>query len=415
MSVMIAGATEAMKGHMQVNGVFDPTGELSGGRPVYRKRGNGEVFIHFWLETKKWIVAKASSVGKDRIGWAFMCFDGTLEACAGLPWKMTFKDSEKPVEQPGVILRLESSFSVASLSSALSAVSSHDSQAHLTVSPSPPTPTASLRSPASAQNSIIASSPVHSSPPFASSTHDNSHHLLQTEYRGVISIVASYTPPHSCSHAMLHDLKAVLPQVVRMDFIARECVTKAETVLQRLPPGVVKLPMDMAVAVSAYTYDLGICSATSDGRYLGFASQCALADVFAATTYLWPLITCCVSATIQKSSFPLLYHFSSPSTHPSSATHQLTSCSRAQLLKARDFLFYLMKGLEQLPAANETVYRGIPGSHLAMVRSKYLLGSDVHWSAFNSTSTSIEKAKRFAHEPVCSCAITVCCLNFSFF
>ncbi len=37
---------------------------------------------------------------------------------------------------------------------------------------------------------------------------------------------------------------------------------------------------------------------------------------------------------------------------------------------------------------------------MAMVRSKYLLGSDVHWSAFNSTSTSIAKAKRFAQAPV---------------
>ena len=65
---------------------------------------------------------------------------------------------------------------------------------------------------------------------------------------------------------MLHDLHAVLPDVVRMDFIARECVTKAESVLQRLPTGTIKLPVDMAVAVAAYTYDLGISSATADGR-----------------------------------------------------------------------------------------------------------------------------------------------------
>jgi hypothetical protein len=65
---------------------------------------------------------------------------------------------------------------------------------------------------------------------------------------------------------MLHDLKAVLPEVVRMDFIARECVTKAESVLQLLPPTVTRLSLDMAVAVAAYTYDLGISSATADGR-----------------------------------------------------------------------------------------------------------------------------------------------------
>ena len=97
---------------------------------------------------------------------------------------------------------------------------------------------------------------------------DLSHQLLSTEYRGVISIVASYTPPHSCFHAMMYDLKAVLPEVVRMDFIAKECVIKAESVLQRLPPGVHKLPVDMAVAIAAYTYDLGISSATADGRFV---------------------------------------------------------------------------------------------------------------------------------------------------
>ena len=67
---------------------------------------------------------------------------------------------------------------------------------------------------------------------------------------------------------MMYDLKAVLPEVVRMDFIANECVTKAESVLQRLPPGVHKLPVDMAVAIAAYTYDLGISSATADGRFV---------------------------------------------------------------------------------------------------------------------------------------------------
>ena len=74
---------------------------------------------------------------------------------------------------------------------------------------------------------------------------------------------------------MLHDLASVLPEVVRMDFIAQECVTKAESVLRRLPAGVQRLPIDMAVAVAAYTYDLGISSATADGRYLIFhREQC---------------------------------------------------------------------------------------------------------------------------------------------
>ncbi len=73
---------------------------------------------------------------------------------------------------------------------------------------------------------------------------------------------------------MSHDLKAVLPEVVRMDFITQECVTKVESILQRLPPGTMRLPVDMAVAIAAYTYDLGISSATADGRYLIQSFEC---------------------------------------------------------------------------------------------------------------------------------------------
>jgi hypothetical protein len=79
------------------------------------------------------------------------------------------------------------------------------------------------------------------------------------------------------------DLAAVLPEVVCMDFIAQECVTKAESVLQRLPPGVQRLPIDMAVAIAAYTYDLGLSSATADGRYSvsyfeNFCNSCSGSD-----------------------------------------------------------------------------------------------------------------------------------------
>ena len=41
-----------------VNGIFDPTEELSCGQPVYVKRGDGSKCIHFWSVTGQWIVAE---------------------------------------------------------------------------------------------------------------------------------------------------------------------------------------------------------------------------------------------------------------------------------------------------------------------------------------------------------------------
>ena len=248
--VLIGGATEALTGHSIVNGVFEPTGELSGGWPLYRKRGDGDKWIHFWPATKQWIVTNTASKGKDAAGFATIVHEGSLESCAGRPWRMSLKGSSSFVEQRGVILQLDtgqSHISGSFLASALLPSPVHSDLSNHSVS-------------------LSSSSQPCLSIQVSSNSTDQSHHMLNTEYRGVISIVSSYTPPHSCFHSMLHDLHAVLPDVVRMDFIARECVTKAESVLQRLPTGTIKLPVDMAVAVAAYTYDLGISSATADGR-----------------------------------------------------------------------------------------------------------------------------------------------------
>jgi hypothetical protein len=145
----------------------------------------------------------------------------------------------------------------------------------------------------------------------------------------------------------------------------------------------------MAVAVAAYTYDLGISSATADGRYLIFHRE-----------------QCCNSCRHSDNLFVALnimlrQRYNAKVRSCNHCVFVFHSTYLVQLLKSRDFLFYLMKGLEQLPPVSETVFRGIPACHLAMVRSKYLLGGDVHWSAFNSTSTDVDKAKRFAQGPVC--------------
>ena len=84
--------------------------------------------------------------------------------------------------------------------------------------------------------------------------------LLNTEYRGVIAIVAGHVPSLSCAQCMLQHLATVLPEVVRMDFIVQECTRKLESL------HALTLPADMAFAIVAYTYDLGLSSATDDGR-----------------------------------------------------------------------------------------------------------------------------------------------------
>ena len=84
--------------------------------------------------------------------------------------------------------------------------------------------------------------------------------LLNTEYRGVIAIVAGHVPSLSCAQCMLQQLATVLPEVVRMDFIVQECTRKLESL------HALTLPADMAFAIVAYTYDLGLSSATDDGR-----------------------------------------------------------------------------------------------------------------------------------------------------
>lgn len=79
--VVISGATDALIGHMLVNGVYDRTGELSGGWPLFRKRGDGDtdMWIHYWPATNTWIVTNTESKGKDDAGWAIIaCRDKTI-------------------------------------------------------------------------------------------------------------------------------------------------------------------------------------------------------------------------------------------------------------------------------------------------------------------------------------------------
>ena len=97
--------------------------------------------------------------------------------------------------------------------------------------------------------------------------------LLHTEYRGVIAIVAGHVPSLSCGQCMLQHLATVLPEVVRMDFIVQECERKLESL------HALTLPADMAFAIVAYTYDLGLSSATDDGRCHVASAACVASFV----------------------------------------------------------------------------------------------------------------------------------------
>jgi hypothetical protein len=56
----------------RIKGHFDATGEVSCGKPVYRKR-DGEYYLHFWGDTAEWMVSGGADF-KDRTGrsWAVL-------------------------------------------------------------------------------------------------------------------------------------------------------------------------------------------------------------------------------------------------------------------------------------------------------------------------------------------------------
>ncbi len=90
-----------------VNGIFDPTEELSCGQPVYVKRGDGGKCIHFWSADGDWIVTDIASKGKDGTGWASLKHSGRLEAASVMSdWRVN--DGKTFVTQPGVRLHVES-------------------------------------------------------------------------------------------------------------------------------------------------------------------------------------------------------------------------------------------------------------------------------------------------------------------
>ena len=75
----------------------------------------------------------------------------------------------------------------------------------------------------------------------------------------------------------------------------------------------------------------------------------------------------------------------------------LSKRSRDDLLKIKDYVFYLLQGLRSLPRFKKqnVLYRGVKMPQ-SVAREIYREGRTLTWSAFSSTSTDEEKARYFA-------------------
>jgi len=107
-SLHIRGATGVNSA--VVSGTWDPTGELSCGKPVYVKRGDGGKCIHFWSRTSdngSWVVTDTECKGKNDNGWAWLKHLGRLEAASSMSnWTMT--DGTDIVAQPDMRVETDS-------------------------------------------------------------------------------------------------------------------------------------------------------------------------------------------------------------------------------------------------------------------------------------------------------------------
>ena len=65
----IEGVTGANAGN--VNGIFEPTDEMCDGLPVYRKKGNADIWLEFNTSVMDWFVRPTSSRGTSK-GWAYV-------------------------------------------------------------------------------------------------------------------------------------------------------------------------------------------------------------------------------------------------------------------------------------------------------------------------------------------------------
>ena len=174
--------------------------------------------------------------------------------------------------------------------------------------------------------------------------------LGKVGYVGIIKLMTGYHPPFSCYDHMIQDFPSLLNGLTDIKFITEEAKLFAEDRLSHLPINVKRLSLDEAIAIAAYTFDLGFNSNTEDGS---------------------------------DNLFVIL-------------NNVLRERNGAKMIKLKPFLYYLMSGLSKLDGVDTTVYRGIPSTSLSLVQEKYKRGSEIHWSGFTSTTSSLITAQKFA-------------------
>ena len=125
-----------------------------------------------------------------------------------------------------------------------------------------------------------------------------------------------------------------------------DCMQIALSKLDDLPAGVPRLSDDQALAIVAYSYDLGIGSAFPNGDD----------NIFVQLNQLLRLRNAATMNTL------------------------------------RPYLAFMMRGLEALPAVSATVYRGLPGTPetLNMIRSQYSRGIYLHILTSNQYTNMID-------------------------
>lgn len=69
--------------------------------------------------------------------------------------------------------------------------------------------------------------------------------------------------------------------------------------------------------------------------------------------------------------------------------------SGAKLQSWKTYLYYLFSALNKLPDIEARVYRGVSDT-TGFIKQNYVIGREIHWSAFSSTSMDESVARSFA-------------------
>jgi len=170
------------------------------------------------------------------------------------------------------------------------------------------------------------------------SRHTDTNVVINMPYRESLALVAGYTPTMMCADEVLklHDVVPQIEKIVKgcQDFLAGDGEDKL-------------LDMNERMAIALYSYDLLLDTNTDDFYYL-------------------------LNKMLQKR-------------------------DSKEVERWRGYLHYLFTALNKIKNEEQTVYRGIE-SKLDIIKNLYTYRKRIHWSAFSSSTTDIEVAKKYAAE-----------------